>query len=160
MNYMIGVILMAINFPKFELPKLELGSIIPNIPKIPDISNMKFKNITSAIDNLQKNNLYSQIDELNYSIKLKETEIYNYKSRLKGIKKSVTIRNGIIISIIVSTISVIIPFFIIAFKEYLIDYKNIIFIYTIASFSISMILLFGYLIYSYKKLWFFSKYLT
>lgn len=151
MNYMIGVILMAINFPKFELPKLELGSIISNIPKIPDISNMKFKNITSAIDNLQKNNLYSQIDELNYSIKLKETEIDNYKSRLKGIKKSVTIRNGIIISIIVSIISVIIPFFIIAFKEYLIDYKNIIFIYTIASFSISMILLFGYLIYSYKK---------
>ena len=151
MNYMIGVILMAINFPKFELPKLELGSIIPNIPKIPDISNMKFKNITSAIDNLQKINLYSQIDELNYSIKLKETEIDNYKSRLKGIKKSVTIRNGIIISIIVSIISVIIPFFIIAFKEYLIDYKNIIFIYTITSFSISMLLLFGYLIYSYKK---------
>lgn len=151
MNYMIGVILMAINFPKFELPKLELGSIIPNIPKILDISNMKFKNITSAIDNLQKNNLYSQIDELNYSIKLKETEINNYKSRLKGIKKSVTIRNGIIISIIVSIISVIIPFFIIAFKEYLMDYKNIFFIYTIASFSISMILLFGYLIYSYKK---------
>lgn len=146
MNYMIGVILMAINFPK-----LELGSLIPNIPKLPDINNMKFKNITSAIDNLQKNNLYSQIDELNYSIKLKETEIDNYKSRLKGIKKSVTIRNGIIISIIVSIISVIIPFFIIAFKNYLTDYKNIIFIYTIASFSISMLLLFGYLIYSYKK---------
>lgn len=151
MNYMIGVILMAINFPKFEIPKLELGSLIPNIPKLPDINNMKFKNITSAIDNLQKNNLYSQIDELNYSIKLKETEIDNYKSRLKGIKKSVTIRNGIIISIIVSIISVIIPFFIIAFKNYLTDYKNIIFIYTIASFSISMLLLFGYLIYSYKK---------
>ena len=151
MNYIIGVILMAINFPKFEIPKLELGSLIPNIPKLPDINNMKFKNITSAIDNLQKNNLYSQIDELNYSIKLKETEIDNYKSRLKGIKKSVTIRNGIIISIIVSIISVIIPFFIIAFKNYLTDYKNIIFIYTIASFSISMLLLFGYLIYSYKK---------
>ena len=151
MNYMIGVILMANNFPKFEIPKLELGSLIPNIPKLPDINNMKFKNITSAIDNLQKNNLYSQIDELNYSIKLKETEIDNYKSRLKGIKKSVTIRNGIIISIIVSIISVIIPFFIIAFKNYLTDYKNIIFIYTIASFSISMLLLFGYLIYSYKK---------
>lgn len=151
MNYMIGVISMAIDFSKFEIPKLELGSIIPNIPKIPDMSNMKFKNITSAIDNLQKNNLYSQIDELNFSIKLKETEINNYKSRLKGIKKSVTIRNGIIISIIVSIISVIIPFFIIAFKNQLIDYKNIIFIYTIASFSITMILLFGYLIYSYKK---------
>lgn len=151
MNYMIGVILMAINFPKFEIPKLELGSLIPNITKLPDINNMKFKNITSAIDNLQKNNLYSQIDELNYTIKLKETEIDNYKSRLKGIKKSVTIRNGIIISIIVSIISVIIPFFIIAFKNYLIDYKNIIFIYTIASFGISMLLLFGYLIYSYKK---------
>lgn len=151
MNYMIGVILMAINFPKFEIPKLELGSLIPNIPKLPDINNMKFKNITSAIDNLQKNNLYSQINELNYSIKLKETEIDNYKSRLKGIKKSVTIRNGIIISVIVSIISVIIPFFIIAFKNYLTDYKNIIFIYTIASFSISMLLLFGYLIYSYKK---------
>ena len=151
MNYMIGVILMAINFPKFEIPKLELGSLIPNIPKLPDINNMKFKNITSAIDNLQKNNLYSQIDELNYSIKLKETEIDNYKSRLKGIKKSVTTRNGIIISVIVSIISVIIPFFIIAFKNYLTDYKSIIFIYTIASFSISMLLLFGYLIYSYKK---------
>lgn len=151
MNYMIGVILMVINFPKFEIPKLELGSLIPNIPKLPDINNMKFKNITSAIDNLQKNNLYSQINELNYSIKLKETEIDNYKSRLKGIKKSVTIRNGIIISVIVSIISVIIPFFIIAFKNYLTDYKNIIFIYTIASFSISMLLLFGYLIYSYKK---------
>ena len=47
MNYMIGVILMAINFPKFEIPKLELGSLIPNIPKLPDINNMKFKNITS-----------------------------------------------------------------------------------------------------------------
>lgn len=151
MNYMIGVILMAINFPKFELPKLELGSIIPNIPKILDINNMKFKNITSAIDNLQKNNLYSQIDELNYSIKLKETEIDNYKSRLKSIKKSATIRNGIIISVIVSIISVIIPFFIIAFKDYLTNYKNIIFVYITASFSISMILLFGYLIYSYKK---------
>ena len=144
MNYMIGVILMAINFPKFEIPKLELGSLIPNIPKLPDINNMKFKNITSAIDNLQKNNLYSQIDELNYSIKLKETEIDNYKSRLKGIKKSVTIRNGIIISIIVSIISVIIPFFIIAFKNYLTDYKNIIFIYTIASFSISMLMLYEF----------------
>ena len=151
MNYMIGVISMAINFPKFEIPKLELGTLIPNIPKLPDINNMKFKNITSAIDNLQKNNLYSQIDELNYSIKLKETEIDNYKSRLKGIKKSVTIRNGIIISIIVSIISVIVPFFIIAFKNYLVDYKSIIFIYTISSFSISMFLLFGYLIYSYKK---------
>lgn len=150
-NYMIGVILMAINFPKFEFPKLELGSIIPNIPKMPDVNNMKFKNITSAIDNLQKNNLYSQIDELNYSIKLKETEMDNYKSRLKSIKKSVAIRNGIIISVIVSIISVIIPFFIIAFKDYLTDYKNIIFVYTTASFSISMILLFGYLIYSYKK---------
>ena len=151
MNYMIGVISMAINFPKFEIPKLELGTLIPSIPKLPDINNMKFKNITNAIDNLQKNNLYSQIDELNYSIKLKETEIDNYKSRLKGIKKSVTIRNGIIISIIVSIISVIVPFFIIAFKNYLVDYKSIIFIYTISSFSISMFLLFGYLIYSYKK---------
>lgn len=150
-NYMVGVILMAINFPKFEFPKLELGSIIPNIPKMPDVNNMKFKNITSAIDNLQKNNLYSQIDELNYSIKLKETEMDNYKSRLKSIKKSVAIRNGIIISVIVSIISVIIPFFIIAFKDYLTDYKNIIFVYTTTSFSISMILLFGYLIYSYKK---------
>lgn len=151
MNYMIGVISMTINFPKFEVPKLELGSIIPNIPKLPDISTMKFKNITSAIDNLQKNNLYNQIDELNYSIKLKETELNNYKLRLKAIKKSVLIRNGIIISIIVSIISVIIPFFIIAFKNYLIDYKKIIFIYTIISFSVSMLLLFGYLIYSYKK---------
>ena len=151
MNYMIGVILMAINFPKFEIPKLELGSLIPNIPKIPDITDLKFRKVTSAIDNLQKNNLYSQIDDLNYSIKLKETEIDNYKSRLKGIKKSNTIRNGIIISIIVSFISVIIPFFIIAFKSLLAEFKQIIFIYTIASFSISMILLFGYLIYSYKK---------
>ena len=151
MNYMIGVISMTINFPKFEVPKLELGSIIPNIPKLTDISTMKFKNITSAIDNLQKNNLYNQIDELNYSIKLKETELNNYKLRLKAIKKSGPIRNGIIISIIVSIISVIIPFFIIAFKNYLIDYKKIIFIYTIISFSVSMLLLFGYLIYSYKK---------
>lgn len=151
MNYMIGVISMTINFPKFEVPKLELGSIIPNIPKLPDIGTMKFKNITSAIDNLQKNNLYNQIDELNYSIKLKETELNNYKLRLKAIKKSGPIINGIIISIIVSIISVIIPFFIIAFKNYLIDYKKIIFIYTIISFSVSMLLLFGYLIYSYKK---------
>lgn len=145
-NYMIGVILMAIN-----IPKLELGSIIPKIPKMPDLTNIKFKNITSAIDNLQKNNLYNQIDELNYSIKLKETEMDNYKSRLNSIKKSFAIRNGIIISIIVSIISVIIPFFIIAFKDYLTYYKNIIFVYTTTSFSISMILLFGYLIYSYKK---------
>lgn len=142
MNYMIGVISMTINFPKFEVPKLELGSIIPNISKLPDISTMKFKNITSAIDNLQKNNINNQIDELNYSIKLKETELNYYKLRLKAIKKSGPIRNGIIISIIVSIISVIIPFFIIAFKNYLIDYKKIVFIYTIISFSVSMLLLF------------------
>ena len=142
MNYMIGVISMTINFPKFEVPKLELGSIIPNISKLPDISTMKFKNITSAIDNLQKNNINNQIDELNYSIKLKETELNYYKLRLKAIKKSGPIRNGIIISIIVSIISVIIPFVIIAFKNYLIDYKKIIFIYTIISFSVSMLLLF------------------
>lgn len=151
MNYMIGVILMASNFSRFEIPKLEIGSIVSNIPKIPDIGDIKFRKVTSAIENLQKNNLYSQIDDLNYSIKLKETEIENYKSRLKGIKKSTTIRNGIIISIIVSFISVIIPFFIIAFQNILIEFKSIIFIYTIISFSISMVLLFAYLIYSYKK---------
>lgn len=156
MNYMIGVILMAINIPKidipkFDFPKLELGNIIHNIPTLPNIDDIRTRKITSAIDNLQRNNLYNQIDNLNYSIKLKETEIENYQLRLKSIKSSFTIRNGIIISIIVSILSVIIPFLIIAFESQLGTYKKIIFIYTISSFCISMIILFGYLIYSYKK---------
>lgn len=151
MNYMIGVNLMNINSSQFNLPKLELGNLLPDIPVLPNMNELRTKNITTAIDDLKKSNLFNQIDELNYSIKLKETEIENYKLRLKGIKSSLTIRNGIIISIIVSIISVVIPFFIITFKHQLLNFKNIIFIYTIVSFCVSMILLFGYLIYSYKK---------
>lgn len=156
MNYMIGVNLIMSDFPKFEFPKIDIpkfdfGSIVPSMSNIPNVGDIKFKNITSAIDNLQKNSLYDQIDELAYSIKLKKMEINNYKVHLAGIKKSKAIKYGLIVSIIVSVASVVIPFLIIAFNNLLEKYKIFIFFYTVVSFCLSMVLLFGYLIYSYKK---------
>ncbi len=144
---------MSFNFPKFDIPNIELPkfeNLLPTIQNIPNVTDLKLSNIASAIETLEHSNLINDIDKLNYNIQLKQTEKENYERRLKSIT-SIDITAGIWCSIIVSVLSMIIPFLIVSFNNYLSDYKTIIFIYMIVSFIISMIILLGYLIYSYKS---------
>ena len=127
-----------------------ISNIVP--PPMPSIMpDYKTVRITSAIENLKHNSLLNELDNLEYNIKLKKVERKNCDDRLNGIKSSSDIFWGIIISIIVALISIIIPFIIVAFNNYLSENQNIIFWYMISSFIISMLLLLGYLIYSYKN---------
>lgn len=136
--------------PDFSKLATSISNIVP--PPMPSIMpDYKTVRITSAIENLKHNSLLNELDNLEYNIKLKKVERKNCDDRLNGIKSSSDIFWGIIISIIVALISIIIPFIIVAFNNYLSENQNIIFWYMISSFIISMLLLLGYLIYSYKN---------
>ena len=136
--------------PDFSKLATSISNIVP--PPMPSIMpDYKTVRITSAIENLKHNSLVNELDNLEYNIKLKKVERKNCDDRLNGIKSSSDIFWGIIISIIVALISIIIPFIIVAFNNYLSENQNIIFWYMISSFIISMLLLLGYLIYSYKN---------
>lgn len=144
---------MNFNFPKIDIPKIDLpnlDNLLPTLRNIPTIPKLELPRITSAIEQLEHSNLINDIDQLNYNIKLKQTEKENYERRFKSIS-SVDITAGIWCSIVVAILSIIIPFLIVSFNNYLEDYQTIIFIYMIASFIISMIILLGYLVYSYKS---------
>lgn len=141
---------MDFKMPDFSKLATSISNIVP--PPMPSIMpDYKTVRITSAIENLKHNSLVNELDNLEYNIKLKKVERKNCDDRLNGIKSSSDIFWGIIISIIVALISIIIPFIIVAFNNYLSENQNIIFWYMISSFIISMLLLLGYLIYSYKN---------
>lgn len=141
---------MDFKMPDFSKLATSISNIVP--PPMPSIMpDYKTVRITSAIENLKHNSLLNELDNLEYNIKLKKVERKNCDDRLNGIKSSSDIFWGIIISIIVALISIIIPFIIVAFNNYLSENQNIIFWYMISSFIISMLLLLGYLIYSYKN---------
>ena len=141
---------MDFKMPDFSKLATSISNIVP--PPMPSIMpDYKTVRITSAIENLKHNSLLNELDNLEYNIKLKKVERKNCDDRLNGIKSSSDIFWGIIISIIVALISIIIPFIIVAFNNYLLENQNIIFWYMISSFIISMLLLLGYLIYSYKN---------
>ena len=138
---------MDFKMPDFSKLATSISNIVP--PPMPSIMpDYKTVRITSAIENLKHNSLLNELDNLEYNIKLKKVERKNCDDRLNGIKSSSDIFWGIIISIIVALISIIIPFIIVAFNNYLSENQNIIFWYMISSFIISMLLLLGYLIYS------------
>lgn len=141
---------MDFKMPDFSKLATSISNIVP--PPMPSIMpDYKTVRITSAIENLKHNSLLNELDNLEYNIKLKKVERKNCDDRLNGIKSSSDIFWGIIISIIVALISIIILFIIVAFNNYLSENQNIIFWYMISSFIISMLLLLGYLIYSYKN---------
>ena len=133
-----------LNLPDFE------NLVLPP-PNIPDPSAMGTSRLISAFDELQRNNLISEIEQLSYDVKVKETLKNNYKQRLSSIVSSSNIVAGIWCSIIVAILSIVIPFLIVAFNNYLEPFKDIIFAYMIISFILSMLILLIYLVYSYKK---------
>lgn len=136
------------DFSKLSSTLSNLSNVITPPPILPDLKTTR---ITSAIDSFKHNSLLNELDNLEYNLKLKKVEKKNCEERLNNIKSSSDILLGIIISIIVAIISIIVPFIIVSFNNYLEEYKNIIFWYMITSFVLSMILLLGYLIYSYKS---------
>lgn len=137
------------DFSKLASKLIDIQNVIdPPLPMLPDLETMK---VTSAIDTLKHNSLLNELDNLEYNLKLKKVEKKNYEERLNSIRSSSDICVGIILSIIVAIISIVIPFIIVAFNNYLEKYKNIIFWYMIISFILSMFFLLGYLIYSYKS---------
>lgn len=133
-----------LNLPDFE------NLVLPP-PDIIDPTVMRTSRLISAFDELQHNNLISEIEQLSYDVKIKETLKNNYKQRLSSIVSSSNIVAGIWCSIIVAILSIVIPFLIVAFNNYLEPFKDIIFAYMIISFILSMLILLIYLVYSYKK---------
>ena len=133
-----------LNLPDFE------NLVLPP-PDITDPTVTGTSRLISAFDELQHNNLISEIEQLSYDVKIKETLKNNYKQRLSSIVSSSNIVAGIWCSIIVAILSIVIPFLIVSFNNYLEPFKDIIFAYMIISFILSMLILLIYLVYSYKK---------
>ena len=150
MNFMKEVTFnMQFDINDLNLPDFENLVLPPS--DITDPTVMGISRLTSAFDELQHNNLISEIEQLSYDIKIKETLKNNYKQRLSSIVSSSNIVAGIWCSIIVAIFSIVVPFLIVAFNNYLEPFKDIIFAYMIISFILSMLILLIYLVYSYKK---------
>lgn len=134
----------------FKIPDLSglTNSMIP--PKI-DIPDLRTQRIVSAVDNIKNVNRLRDMDNLSYQIKLKEKQKEICKKRLNGIISTLDIKVGIIISLLIIFISVIIPFMIVSFQEYLQPFEQKVFKYLVVTFTISMISMLGYLIWFWKK---------
>lgn len=133
---------MEFNLPKFDFSALA-ESIKPPVLNIPDPKTLK---ITSAIDNIQNVNRLRDMDNLYFQIEMKNKQKEICKKRLKSIISTLDIKVGIFISLAIIILSVIIPFFIVAFQDYLQQYQIWIYIYLIVTFSISMVAMSIYLL--------------
>lgn len=133
--------------PDFKLP--DISSSFPTPPVIPQI-DLKTTRIVSAIDNIQNINRLRDMDNLAYQIKLKDQQKSFYEKKLKSINDSLDIKIGMLLSIIIIVISVLIPFFVIAFKSYFEPIKIIVFYYLLISFTFSMITMCIYLFFFWK----------
>lgn len=133
---------MEFNLPKFDFSALA-ESIKPPVLNLPDPKTLK---ITSAIDNIQNVNRLRDMDNLYFQIEMKNKQKEICKKRLKSIISTLDIKIGIFISLAIIILSVIIPFFIVAFQDYLQQYQIWIYIYLIVTFSISMVAMSIYLL--------------
>lgn len=133
---------MEFNLPKFDFSALT-ESIKPPVLNLPDPKTLK---ITSAIDNIQNVNRLRDMDNLYFQIEMKNKQKEICKKRLKSIISTLDIKIGIFISLAIIILSVIIPFFIVAFQDYLQQYQIWIYIYLIVTFSISMVAMSIYLL--------------
>lgn len=145
-----GMAVMNPDFLKLKMPNFsELESIInPKLPYIPKVENLRIPN---AIENMNSLNRLRDMDNLMYQIKMKEVQKSTLEKRLNSIETSFSIKAGIAISIAIILFSVIIPFIIVAFQNYLEKFKLIIFIYLICTFILSMISMSLYLLHFFKK---------
>ena len=102
--------------------------------------------ITSAIDNIQNVNRLRDLDNLYFQIEMKKKQKDICKKRLKSIISTLDIKIGIRLSLIIISSSVVIPFIIAAFQEYLQQYQSWIHGYLIISFIVSMLSMCVYLL--------------
>lgn len=130
----------------FKLP--DFSQFSPEIPILPDKNELR---IDSAMENLEHSKVIHDIEDILFQIRLKELEKENCSKKLNALNKSIDEKAGIWMFIIVSLISIIIPFIIATFNNYLESYYLAIKMYMIISFIISFAVLVGYVIYVYKK---------
>lgn len=138
-----------------KLPNLKLDNMLsiadafkPQIPIVPKAESIR---MPSVLDNIKNMNNLRELDNLSYQIKIKETQKNIYEKRLSCLKTSSDIKKGIIISLLIIVFSVIIPFFIVAFNNWLKPLKLIIFIYLLITFSLSMVSMVIYLLHFFRK---------
>lgn len=141
-------------FPNFEMPKFESKGISEAVRAI---NNPEFKFIDaikpppSLAERLETMNRMRDMQNLMYEISIKEVQKQAYEKRLKNINVSNEIKWGIIISILIITFSIVIPFIMVAFQNCLVDDQIAVLVYLISTFILSMSAMLGYLI------WFFYK---
>ena len=135
------------DFSNFKMP--DFSKLIN--PVIPSIPSPKTLRIVNAIDNIQNINRIRDMDNLLYQISLKENQKNIYEKRLKSIISTIDIKAGSCLSIIIILFSIIVPFLIVSFKDYLKCFHTYIFIYLIVSFIISMLAMSFYLIWFWRK---------
>ena len=131
-----------------------------------DNENTEITNAQKIIENIQdkvnKESVYSledifekiitrDINDIMLEIKTKKLQKSISNNRLKSINKVTEIELGIGVFVVVSILSIIVPFLIVLFKNYCWIINNIIFKYLLYSFIASFSLLIIYVIYIYKK---------
>lgn len=153
-----------VKIPQLDIPKIEMPSIT-----MPSLNLHGFTDVITGIkapeldfiDLIEKNpdiaesikriNRMRDMHNLAYEISIIEVRKKAYEKRLKNITLSREIQLGIIISILIITFCVIIPFTIVAFQNEFASHKIGVLIYLISTFTLSMWSMLGYL------LWFFTK---
>ena len=140
------------NFDNFKIPKIALGEIKPYIPNINTLipNNYQLPRIASAIEQFETNTLIREIDSLYYDLELKMIYKKAFENRRKAIIMNMDIKLGLLVSVVVTIISVIIPFMFIMHIEIFenVNGMNFLILYMTWTFFISMIFMFGYLIFS------------
>lgn len=121
--------LLGIPQPTISLPKL----YITHVP--------------STSETMRSNAIVHEMDKISYEISARERQCALYLRRIKSINNSSNMRYGLAVSLAVVIFSVVIPFLIVAFQNYLIDYNLAVYIYVTISFIISMIVMCIYLFY-------------
>lgn len=132
---------MEVKIPNFSYLEKEV-QLLPDKHEI--IAN-------NAMDELEHSKVIRDIEEIMFQIKLKQLQKDNYSKRLNALNKSIDIKVGIWIFIIVSLISIIIPFLIATYQSCLEKYYLVVITYMINTFIFSLFILVGYVIYVYKK---------
>lgn len=135
---------MDYNFSGIDFKGLS-NAMIPKL-KIPSIQDFKVTRITSAIDNLQNINRLRDLDNLYFQIEMKKQQKDICKKRLRSITSTLDIKIGIILSLSIIIFSVIIPFLIVMFQNYMQQYQCCVFVYLIITFIFSMISMSIYLL--------------
>lgn len=134
-----------------NMPKIDLAtSVINPTPKLPTV-NIK---PVSIIERLNNENLIREIDQLTYQLDLLNSKKRILELRKKALVKNIKSKSGIVLFVVTTFLSVIIPFLLSIFIELFNNEKGKSFLvcYLIISFTISMLLMFTYLIKSYQNL--------